>query len=286
MIFEFDVPTARLDDADESVFEAARESARPPANPLGVRAEGVAEGSLRRGRHAHRNMWEVIERDWTVYVPAAYRDTEPANLIVFQDGRNYLERTQAVEVLDNLIASGALAPTVALFVQPGDIAGQAQGSQAVRSLEYDAITDAYVTYLVEQLMPVALEGLNISRDPQNRAMCGMSSGGICAFNAAWTRPDQFGLVISHVGSFTALRGGNNYPSIVRQNAAKPIRVFLQAGAGDIVNSVDHWPLASIQMALALSHKGYDVRLEFGKGAHDFKHAAAILPQTLKWIFRP
>ena len=218
-------------------------------------------------------------------MPAQYGATRPANLIVFQDGRNYLERTGAVAVLDNLIGAGELAPTIALFVQPGDITAQPPGNQSVRSLEYDSMTDAYVTYLLEELMPIALEGLNVTNDPAKRAICGMSSGGICAFNAAWLRPDQFGLVISHVGSFTALRGGNAFPSIVRQNARKPIRVFLQAGAGDIVNSVDHWPLASIQMALALAYKEYDVRLEFGLGAHNFEHAAAILPQTLKWIFR-
>ena len=53
------------------------------------------------------------------------------------------------------------------------------------------------------------------------------SGGICAFTAAWQRPDQFHKVLSHVGSFTNIasgptlrEGGHNYPFLIRQGAAQ------------------------------------------------------------------
>ncbi len=42
----------------------------------------------------------------------------------------------------------------------------------------------------------------ITDDPEGRGICGSSSGGICAFNAAWQRPDQFRKVYSTIGSFT------------------------------------------------------------------------------------
>ncbi|MEZ5934774.1 MAG: alpha/beta hydrolase-fold protein [Alphaproteobacteria bacterium] len=283
MILTLDIPTTLVSPQDEAVFAAARESDVPePAVESRLRPDG-AEIKLRKGRHAGKAVWPDVERDYWVYVPAVMAG--PANLIVFQDGANYLERTNAATALDNLIAAGDLAPTVGLFVDPGDWAGQPKGSRANRSLEYDQLSDAYVRFLTEELFPEALHGLTIADDPKKRAICGMSSGGICAFNAAWERPDLFGLVVSHVGSFTNIRGGHLYPSRVRQNGAKPIRVFLQGGAQDLDNTNGHWPTANVDMAAALRFRGYDMRFEFGKGGHNFEHAAATLPATLRWIFR-
>ncbi|MEZ5933504.1 MAG: alpha/beta hydrolase-fold protein [Alphaproteobacteria bacterium] len=283
MILSLDIPTTLASPQDEAVFAAARESDAPePAVKSRLRPDGT-EIKLREGRHVGKAIWPGVERDYRVYAPAAMEG--PANLIVFQDGTNYLERTNAAAVLDNLIAAGELAPTVGLFVDPGDWAGQPKGSRANRSLEYDRLSDAYVRFLTEELFPEALHGLTITDDPSRRAICGMSSGGICAFNAAWERPDLFGLVISHVGSFTNIRGGHVYPSRVRQNGPKPIRVLLQGGAQDLDNTNGHWPTANVDMAAALRFRGYDMRFEFGKGGHTFEHAAATLPATLRWIFR-
>jgi enterochelin esterase family protein len=113
----------------------------------------------------------------------------------------------------------------------------------------------------------------------------MSSGGICAFNAAWERPDAFGKVVSHCGSFTNIRGGGVYPSLIRRSTPRPIRVFLQGGAADLDRDYGNWPVANHDMASALRFRGYDYRFEFGRGAHDLKHGAAIFPETLRWIWR-
>jgi len=66
---------------------------------------------------------------------------------------------------------------------------------------------------------------SIRKDAYSRAIAGISSGGICAFNAAWQQNDQFSRVLSHVGSFNQypvrheqadprdnILGGNDYPS--------------------------------------------------------------------------
>jgi enterochelin esterase-like enzyme len=275
---------ARLDDADEAVLAAARASATPPL-PREATAEAAVRGQLRGGRHvgAAGSVWPKIGRNWQVYVPASGQG--PFNLIVFQDGQSYLTRTHAANVLDVMIAEGALEPTVALFVEPGDLEGSPEGLRGNRSLEYDSLNDAYLRLLVDELFPVALGDLPITSNPAGRAIAGMSSGGICAFNAAWERPDLFGLVLSHVGSFTNIRGGHAYPSRIRGNGRKPIRVFLQGGTNDLNNSMGHWPTANVDMAHALAFRGYDFRFEMGPGAHTFDHAAAILPQSLKWLFR-
>lgn len=284
-ILEIDFPTTKLSDPDEAAFKAARGMAEPPLSPESERQNGVPEGAVREGRHVGQGVYPGVARDYWVYLPKQYDGQTPANLIVFQDGANYLKRTGAAAVLDTLIARGDLPPTVGLFVEPGDLEGLPKGSRTNRSYEYDSVNDTYVRFLLEELLPEAVGGLNISDDPKRRAICGMSSGGICAFNAAWERPDQFGLVISHVGSFTNIRGGNCYPSRVRANGKKPIRVFLQGGVGDLNHHLGDWAVANFDMASALKWKGYDMRFEFGRGGHTFHHAGAILPQTLKWVFR-
>lgn len=283
MKLEIDFPTTNLTNSDEAILRAARETHTPEMGRMSFDRD-LPKGRLIAGHHVGVEVYLGVERDYWVYVPDQYGGAA-ANLVVFQDGDSYLKRTNAVTVFDNLIAAGDLAPTIAVFVEPGDWAGQPKGSKANRSWEYDSINDAYVRFLLEELLPEVIGEYNITDDPSKRAICGMSSGGICAFNAAWERPDQFGLVLSHVGSFTNIRGGHIYPSRVRQNAAKPIRVFMQDGATDLNHGLGNWPIANFDMASSLTYRGYDMRFEFGLGAHDFQHPAAILPQSLKWLLR-
>lgn len=276
--------SALVSAADEAIFAAAREALDPPLPP---EAAGSANaGTLTQHRHIGTTAFPGVGRDYWVYTPAGLDAAKPTSLLVFQDARFYLADTfRAPAMLDALIASGAIPPLVAVFIEPGDLPGEDVGSRANRSFEYDSLTDAYARLLLDELLPETLAGRNVSDDPADRAICGMSSGGICAFNAAWERPDAFGKVISHVGSFTNIRGGNAYPSRVRTTEAKPIRVLLQSGAQDLDRPFGHWPAANFDMATALHHRGYDYRFEFGPGGHDLKHGAAVFPASLRWLWR-
>ena len=82
-----------------------------------------------------------------------------------------------------------------------------------------------------------------------------------------------------------IRGGDVYPGLIRKAKPKPIRVFLQDDAHDLDNQHGNWPLANQQMALALKFAHYDYRFEFGDGGHNGKHGGAILPQSLRWLWR-
>jgi len=185
---------------------------------------------------------------------------QPACLMAFQDGESYLgPDIQVPTVFDNLIHKGEMPVTIGLFVNPGDRGpGNPQyGGNDNRSFEYDSLSDLYARFLIEELLPHIGERYKITSDPTGRAICGISSGGICAFTAAWERPDAFRKVVSHCGSFTNIRGGHNYPSLIRKSAPRPLRVFLQTGAKDVDVVFGNWPIANQDMAAALAYREYD-----------------------------
>ena len=126
----------------------------------------------------------------------------------------------------------------------------------------------------------------VSTNAADRAVCGISSSGICAFTVAWEKPEQFGKVLSHIGSFTNIRGGWAYPGLVRRTKDQPkaIKVYLQDGRNDLNNLHGNWPLGNQDLAAALQFAGYQYRLEMTDGGHSGKWAGEALPDALKWLW--
>jgi enterochelin esterase family protein len=225
-------------------------------------------------------------RKWWVYVPAQYDPKEAACVMVFQDGQSYKDFVPTV--FDNLIASKEMPVTIGIFIEPGKL----ESGKSNRSFEYDTLSDQYARFLMEEILPETEKQWKLRHDAAGRAIAGISSGGICAFTVAWERPDQFSKVLSWVGSFTNIahgktmrEGGHNYPALIRKTPIKPIRVFLQDGSNDLDNANGNWPLANQQMAKALRYSGYDYQFVMGEGFHSNLHGRAILPDSLKWLWR-
>lgn len=256
-----------------------------------VAPPGVPQGSLTPGVLRESRVFPGTTHAFQVYVPAQYAAQTPPALMVFQDGAAYAKPDGAFRVpvvFDDLIHRGVMPVTVAVFVDPGVVPPTRPGAKpkAVRSFEYDSLSDRYVRFLVEELLPSALKGLTVSADPAQRAICGMSSGGISAFTAAWERPDEFGKVMSHIGSFTNIRGGDAYSALVRKTEPKPLRVYLEDTSGDLDNLHGNWPLANQQLAAALASMGYDVRFDYADGfGHDGIHGGSLFPDALAWLWR-
>ena len=221
----------------------------------------------------------------------------PPSVLVCNDGAGYVARNgpvRAVEVLDSLQYRGEIRPVVGIFVNPGapldadtDAATRDPRAAGQRSDEYDVLTPTYAEFMIDEILPLVSARIDceLTSDPARTIICGGSSGGICAFNAAWHRPDVFGRVISHIGSYVNIRGGHNYPYLVRSTERKPIRVFMQSGARDADIVVGSWPLANKTMADALEFAGYDYRFEFGVGGHSLRHGGALFAETLRWLWR-
>ena len=251
-----------------------------------VEHSDVPHGAVTQQAAWKSTIFEGTTRDWWVYVPAQYTAETPAAVMVFQDGASV--RTFVPTVFDNLIARGDMPVTVAIFIDPGVFADGRRN----RSVEYDTLSDRYARFLLEEILPAVQKTVTLREDAAGRAIAGASSGGICAFTAAWERPEAFGKVVSWIGSFTNIasgttlrEGGHNYQALVRKTPKKPIRVFLQDGANDLDNVHGNWPLANLTLASSLAYAGYDYRFEYGKGFHSHRHGRAILPDTLRWLWR-
>ncbi len=262
-----------------------------PESPDRQVQPGVPTGKLRAGTFSNSHQFPGTVRKYSVYVPEQYQKDKPANLMVFMDGSNYAKEDGSFRVpvvLNNLIHQKAIPITVAVFVDPGTIEASRPGAanRSNRSFEYDSLGDRYAKFLIDEFLPVALEGLNISSDPKDRAVCGISSGGICAFTVAWERPDQFGKVLSHIGSFTNIRGGWAYPGLIRKTKPnpKPLKIYLQEGEHDLNNLHGNWPLANRDMAAALQFAGYQFQFVMTDGGHSGQWGGLELPAALRWLW--
>lgn len=254
---------------------------------------GVPQGELSEHVWKDSEVFPGTVRRYYVYVPEQYDGSAPAALMVFQDGHAYTApegQFRAPVVMDNLIAEGAMPITIGVFVDPGhlDALPERPGWKPTpknRSFEYDTLSADYSRLLLEEILPAVQKDYKITDNPELRGICGISSGGIAAWTVAWERPDSFRKVLSHVGSFVNIRGGHDYPAQIRKTDKKPIRVFLQDGENDLDNQHGNWPLANQQMAKALAFKDYDYEFVMGTGQHSGQHGGAILPESLRWLWR-
>jgi enterochelin esterase-like enzyme len=244
---------------------------------------GVPRGTLHEYERNDSRVFPGTQRRYWVYVPAQYRDTEPASLMVFQDAEWYLSpdlNDRASVVFDNLIDRGEMPVTIGVFVAPGE--------PGRRNAEYDAFSDEYATFLLDEIVPAVQMEYAITDDPEQWAVGGGSSGGVCAFTVGWMRPDRFRRVLTFVAAFAQLDGGNCYPQLIRESPVKPLRIFLQTVTRDLNWNSRRYNFFSenLQVAAALAERGYDFRLVLGDGAHDGNHSGVVLPDALRWLWRP
>jgi enterochelin esterase-like enzyme len=275
--WHYEIGTARLGGGQLEAYET---------HPDSREQQGVPKGTVKQMPSWTSQVFPGTTRDWWIYVPAQYTADKPAAVMVFQDGAGAKDFVPVV--FDNLIAKRDMPITVGVFIQPGVLTG----GRSNRSFEYDTLSDQYARFLLEEILPEVEKTVKLRHDAASRAIAGASSGGICAFTVAWERPTEFSKVLSWIGSFTNLasgktlrEGGHNYPALIRRTPKKPIRVFLQDGANDLDNMAGSWPLANQSMAKALAFARYDYRFEYGQGFHSNRHGRAMLPDSLRWLWR-
>ncbi|MFM1767506.1 MAG: Gluconolactonase precursor [Verrucomicrobiota bacterium] len=253
--------------------------------PDSKRQPGVPEGRITKFTFDRSKIFPGTTREVSVYVPQQYDGSKPACVLVCQDGVQY----QAPVVFDNLIHRKEMPVTVGVFITPGVLKALSTNQQDRfnRSYEYDGLGDQYARFVLDEVLPEVAGRLqlNLSTNGNDRAIAGASSGAICAFTAAWERPDAFQRVFSSIGTYVGLRGGNDYPTLIRKTEPKPIRIFLQDGSGDLNIYGGDWWMANQEMQRALVFAGYEVRHAWGDGGHNGKHATAVFPDAMRWLWQ-
>ncbi|MDQ6701196.1 MAG: SMP-30/gluconolactonase/LRE family protein [Acidobacteriota bacterium] len=257
---------------------------------------GVPQGTVTKYKLNPGKFYPGTPHNYAVYVPAQYDAAKPAAFMIFLDGSGSLGNTVRVPIVfDNLIAKRELPPLIGIFVDPGVLPAVSDLAQNrfERVFEYDSLSDRYSRFLLEELIPEVAKKYNLSRDPNDRAISGVSTGAVGAFMAAWNRPDQFRRVLSFIGTYVAMKGADALPALIRKTEPKPIRIFLQDGRNDhVIPGMPYgtfyagsWPINNQVMFEALEYSGYDAKLAIGDEGHNMKQGAAIMPDALRWLWR-
>jgi sugar lactone lactonase YvrE len=258
--------------------------------------DGVSKGTVTKFTLAPGKDYPGTPHNCAIYVPAQYDPSKPTPFIIFLDGSQALGDSMRVPVvLDNLIAKHDLPPMIAIFVDPGilPVVSDANQNRYNRIYEYDSLTPRFSDFLVNDLISEVAKHYNLSKNPDDRALSGVSTGAVGAFMAAWNRPDQFHRVLSLIGTYVSMKGADALPALVRKTEPKPIRIFMQDGTADHIvpaepygtNFAGSWPINNQVMYEALEFAGYDAKLVMGTEGHNLKQGGAILPDALRWLWR-
>jgi enterochelin esterase family protein len=239
-----------------------------------------------------------VARAITLYLPAHYVPGTPAPLLLTHDAMGSGNNQLAV-MLDNLIAAHRVPALVALMVPSGG--GNGGGSE--RGLEYDTVSGKYAEFIEAEVLPKIAHDYHvaITSDPDGRAVMGGSSGGAAAFSMAWFHPDLYRRVLTYSGTYKNNQSPQNpalphgaweyHEHLIPQNAAKPLRVWLEVGGNDHgatdPDEMHNTIVANVRMAAALKAKGYHYQFVYAEGANhvDKKVVAHTLPQALEWLWQ-
>jgi enterochelin esterase-like enzyme len=283
--------------------QAPNPDAHYQLGPDSLPRDGVATGEVKGPFTLPSQAYPGTQHTYWVYVPAQYDPSVPASLMILNDGQAFKNMdgdVRAPNVFDNLIYRREIPVMIGVFINPGRTPEQPEptpqewGDRTTnRPTEYNTLDDKYARVIVDELMPVLYKEYNISKEPDRHGIGGASSGAIAAFTVAWERPNDFRKVLSIVGSFVNLRGGDAYSDIIRKSEKKPIRVYLQdgrndnraAGRGGTYDERRDWFLQNVRLMQALTEKGYDVNYQWGIGRHGQKHGGAIFPDMMRWLWR-
>jgi gluconolactonase len=256
-----------------------------------VEHAGVPKGEILKFTFSNSKIFPGTWREYSVYVPAQYRPEKPACVYVNQDGVQW----NAPAVFDNLIYNNEMPVTIGIFIMPGRIVAADEttaNDRFNRSFEYDGLGSNYARFILEEILPEVekkktTDGrlIRLSKNGNDRAIGGASSGAVCAFTAAWERPKDFCRVFSAIGTYVGLRGADRYPTLIRKYEPKPIRVFLQDGTSDLNIYAGDWWKANETMERALRFSGYELNHVWGEDGHNGNQGTSVFPAAMRWLWK-
>jgi enterochelin esterase family protein len=248
----------------------------PPEWTLGA---GVSAGTVTPSASFASTTYNQHFPYW-IYTSANYVSGMPAIFLLFGDGNQFLTDFHAATVLDNLSATHALPPAVALFIDPP--------SDGDRVATYDPPTDEYTNFLFNEILPqVIFDKYSVSRDPEAWSIVGYSASGGQGWEVLWNRPDDFHKFIGDNTSFgAAITYGVDWVKVIAAAPARTLRVSLLTSTNDLSDQRGMWYVINQNVAADLADQGNEWRLLIGTGMHypplDGEHD---FPNALRWMFQ-
>ena len=177
-----------------------------------------------------------MERHCNVYVPAEYEQNPARKYPVLyllhgwgEDENGWSNQGHTANIMDGLIASGKAVPMI-IVMDCGDI----KTNPDVRKASANDVTQIYV----KDLMPFIDKTFRTKADRQNRAMAGLSRGGMQTTTTVFNNMDKFAWMGTFSGFFMGGMGGRGAagtaqpPSINQQIETAFNGVFKDAAAFD------------------------------------------------------
>jgi enterochelin esterase-like enzyme len=210
----------------------------PGATPQLWAARNVPHGAVRHHFYTSNVVQGLPDgqSDYYVYTPPAY-DPKRANpypvlylLHGWSDLANaWIEVGKGNFIIDNLIAEGKVKPMVVVMpLGYGDMKFVTGGD---RGWDDDAAIDHNVNLfsqaLLTEIMPQVESDYRISKDRNDRAIAGLSMGGLESLTIGLTRPDLF----AWVGGFSSAIGSLDKDDALAKFSEKPLRKLLWIACG-------------------------------------------------------
>jgi enterochelin esterase-like enzyme len=179
----------------------------------------------------------ATRRVW-FYTPPGYDANQDWYPVVFVlDGGNYVERMRTPAILDRLIAAKAIAPLVAVFVEPGE-----------RQEEYSR-NPGWRAFMASELVPLVDKRFRTFPAPEKRVILGSSFSAYGAVDLAVEYPTVFGLC-------AALAPPAQTPTVITN----------QTKGRDAIRAVKFFVLAGTYDAMANGGRKLRTALDVGTGA--------------------
>lgn len=240
----------------------------------------------------------------TVYLPPGYEASRPRPypVLVALDGQT-MPQWRLAETLEKLTGSGAIEPVLVAAVPASiermdeygtagrlDFAGRGRQAKALQDL------------LAGEVLPWVRENYHVTTEAAQTGIFGASLGGLCAFDAAWRRPQVFGLAGVFSGSLwwrtddsdaTARQASRIVHRQVREAITRPaLRLWFEAGTRDetadrdgngVIDAIQDTTELIDELVTKGFRRGRDVVYhEIEGGEHHEGTWARALPEFLRW----
>ena len=224
--------------------------------------------------------------------------------MIFNDGQAFKNMdgdVRAPNVLDNLIYRREIPVMIAVFINPGRRPDQPEPTpqnwgdrDTNRPTEYNTLDDKYARVIVDELMPVAVQGLQHlegSRSARHRRRQfrrdrrvhrGVGAAERVPQGAQHRRqlhePPRRPRLCRH-------RAQEREEAAARSSCRTAATTIAASDAEGTYDETRDWFLQNVRLMRALTEKGYDLNYTWGIGRHGQKQGGAILPDMMRWLWR-